>query len=280
MPQDIRDVINVTTAETIDNTPVSTTPVTVAAEGEKVEGLALESKALENDVKDETKTTNVEDSDKQEANKGFLKKIDKMTAKMSQKDKELQELRQTIERMQQPKQREVDLDNLTVDERIRHLAHEEAKNLMRQQVEQQVYESEVAKENQVWNDKVNEAITRYPDFDEVLNDARIPMHPVVLDAIRNSDYGADIAYKLASEPELAHKLGKVDPITQSKMLLKMELEFEKILPQAGQTKVEKVSKAPATTPTPGKTGLATTNKPLEMSMDDFIKYRKQRGTLK
>jgi len=269
MPEDIRNAI-VVTSQAQESTPVvdiSTVPVT-DADPVVQKGQAEEPKALNEEVGE---------VEQHEEFKGFRKKIDKMTAKMSQKEHENALLKQRIEALEKP-QVPIDLDDLTVDERITHLANKEARRLMAEQMERQEQRSVQTKAEKEWETKIERVVQSHPDFHEVIEDANIPMSSMVLDAIRNSDFGGEIAYKLATNPEMAYKLASVDPITQSKMLLKLEMEFER----ANDVAVvpPKVSKAPSATPAPGKPNNGASVNVKDMTMADYINYRKQRGTLK
>lgn len=55
-----------------------------------------------------------------------------------------------------------------------------------------------------------EARTRYKDFDEVLNNTSAPLTSDMIDAIQDSELGADIAYFLAKNPTKAREIATVN----------------------------------------------------------------------
>jgi hypothetical protein len=247
--------------------PVSTEPVvesptnvTVAEVENNDEGQAN----ISNDVTNDTE---------HDPYKGVKKKIDKMTARLSQRDAEIERLSAELSALKQP-QKPIDLDELTVDERISHLARQEAMKILEAQRNEHIQAEIANKGISEWEEKVAKVTEKYPDYSDVLADARIPLPNMVLSAIENSDHGPELAYKLATQPELATRLGKVDPITAAKMLMKLETEIEN---SNLQTKTQ-APKTVKSTPAPGKPGVPTSNKRTEMTMDQIMALKiKQRA---
>lgn len=211
--------------------------------------------------------------DQKPEHKGFLRKIDKMTAKLSQRDEELMQLRREVEALRTPK-KEIDLDELSVDDRIAYLAEKKIQDYIQQQRVQSHAHAQAQSAQQAWDSRVDAILDKHPDYNEVLESADFPMPPQVLDAIQNSDHGPELAYELASNPELATKIARLDPISQAKMLFKLEAKFE-----AAPASVTPKVVVPVTT-TPGRPAAPNVNKkPVDMSMAELIAHRKQNGTL-
>jgi len=71
-----------------------------------------------------------------------------------------------------------------------------------------------------------EGLEKYDDFSEVVFDDNIHVSPLLVDLIFDSDYGADIAYELASDPKEAKKVSAMSPSRQAAWFGKREAEWE------------------------------------------------------
>lgn len=71
-----------------------------------------------------------------------------------------------------------------------------------------------------WTKNLAGAVTRYPDFNEVVvkgaEEKKWPCTPVVSVAIKNSEFGPDIAYELASNPAEAERISKLSWLEQAR----------------------------------------------------------------
>jgi len=265
MSTDIRDLITVTTSETVPVVEVKTeiSPIVETIPTVEVKVESVKSEVPSEEPKDDV----VIEKEKQS---GIEKKFAKMTARQYAKDAEIENLRRELEQLKNPP-KPVDLDSLSVDDRIAHIAKEQAQKMF-QEANRPAPEQSPSDLN--WDASMRRGIEKYPDFLEVIQDSQVPMSNHLLEAIKNSDVGDEIVYKLANDQDLAMKLSKVDPITQAKMLLKMETEFE-----IAKAPIVKVSQAPSTT-APMQSAPAVSKNPNDMSMKEYIEYRKSRGTLK
>jgi hypothetical protein len=75
--------------------------------------------------------------------------------------------------------------------------------------------------------KVDAAIKKNPDWTEVVTKSPLMLQQSVLDYIDLSDYGTDIAYFLAKNPEVAGKIGKLHPIKAVAEVRDLELSLTK-----------------------------------------------------
>lgn len=73
----------------------------------------------------------------------------------------------------------------------------------------------------------NEA--KYPDFQEKVVKGAENWHcpPVIAVGIKDSEFGVDIAYKLASDPPEAERISKLNPLEQAREFGKLEAGFAK-----------------------------------------------------
>lgn len=96
-------------------------------------------------------------------------------------------------------------------------------------------DSKIAEANKViaelWSARVGEARKRYgaDEFDSVALDEKLPIKEgtVVDSFILDSEYGTDVLYYLATNPEELDRINTLTPIAQARELTKIELKFTK-----------------------------------------------------
>lgn len=74
---------------------------------------------------------------------------------------------------------------------------------------------------------IEAAKAKFEDFEEVALSNDIPIADPTVIAIKESDYGADIAYYLGQNPEEAKRIANLSPLGQAKAIGKIEARFEK-----------------------------------------------------
>jgi hypothetical protein len=227
---------------------------------------------------------------------GFQKKIDKLTARQRELEQENEKLRQLAEKPA-AKAEETPADSLVKrDEKTGEPVfpllgefstfeeHEKALKVYHKQLADWTYEqrrkAETAQEKQsqaekVWSDR--EASTRktHPDYDEKLQELKIPNTPAVAamrSAIGESDAGPELLYHLACNPEEAKRIVNLSPLRAVAELGKLEAKLT-ASKEAPKQKT-KVSSAPdPITPVGGRA--RATAKPL-VEVDDFSEYERRR----
>ena len=87
--------------------------------------------------------------------------------------------------------------------------------------------------------KVDAAVKKNSDWQEIVTKSPLMLQQSVLDYIDLSDYGTDIAYFLAKNPEVAGKIGKLHPIKAVAEVRDLELSLtkqpEKATPPVAET---------------------------------------------
>lgn len=112
---------------------------------------------------------------------------------------------------------------------------ERAEKLIAQREEQRQQEEIFER----FSEKEEEARDKYPDFDQVVRNPRIPISDAMAATIYRSDIGPEIAYFLGSNPEEARRIAKIgDPFIQAKEIGKIEAKLVDNPP------AKKVSSAP------------------------------------
>ena len=76
---------------------------------------------------------------------------------------------------------------------------------------------------QIWQERVTEAKASHADFDQVMQKAAtLPVTPLMHAYIEGSEVGPKMAYKLATDPELAAKIFQMQPVAQARALVALE----------------------------------------------------------
>lgn len=117
--------------------------------------------------------------------------------------------------------------------------------------------------------RVNDFIATHSDYNDLMRAADdVPTTPEIMEVIQTSDVGPAIAYHLAKNHDLVHKLNSMSPLKRMLELGKLE---DKLSVKSAAPKKE-VSKAPV--PNKPVTGKVQSNKKLEdMSPAEFIAFR-------
>lgn len=139
-----------------------------------------------------------------------------------------------IKALEQPRQAEVSTgepipeDYQDAFDYARDLAKFEARRII--QAEKQAEANVKAQEAQqkvlsTWTERINEAKTELPDYDEMVASSDVVVHDVIRDAILESDVGPRILYHLAENEDFAKKFSEM-PLPQAlKELGKLEAKY-------------------------------------------------------
>lgn len=130
--------------------------------------------------------------------------------------------------------------------------------------------------------RILEASSRIADYEDVVNKSDIELRMPMIQYIRESDMGPDLAYHLAKHPDVAERLNRLSPIKQLAEMGKLEMTLTKPAkadePKSG--KAPEVSKAPAPiTPIDGKKEPVSKD-PSEMSFAELRQHNEQQRRLK
>lgn len=123
--------------------------------------------------------------------------------------------------------------------------------------------------------------TAAPDYDEVVGGADIEFHPAGLQYLVESDFGPQIAYHLAKNPEEVTRLNRLSPSKVLAELGKMETRFEsKAAPVVAAAKAPEVSKAPAPISVLEAKSATVAKKPEEMTFQELREFRRNQEIAK
>ena len=139
-----------------------------------------------------------------------------------------------------------------------------------------------------WNERVIEARKTIPDYDAVMAASSVPVSDAVMDELRDSELGPQLAYHLDRNPDVAEKLNAMSPRQAAREIGRLEA---KLLSTASASPEPQVD-APQT-PEPPAPKVKTTNAPppvkpvgqgrstavdlAKASMDDYVKTRTAQG---
>ena len=142
------------------------------------------------------------------------------------------------------------------------------------QAEQQRVVQEV--ENK-WQERLRETREKIPDFQEVLRTTTAPVSDAMIVVMKDSEYGPQIAYHLAKNPQEAHRISQLSPVSMAREMGKLEV---KLTAQTDAPKPNKITQAPEPI-TPGGNRIVNVTTELDKtSIDDFMKRRNEETFVK
>jgi hypothetical protein len=145
-----------------------------------------------------------------------------------------------------------------------------------------VRKSEQIQLEQAHQKRILEASSRIADYESVVNKSEIELRMPLIQYIRESDMGPDLAYHLAKNPDVAERLNRLSPIKQLAEMGKLEMTIQKPAKadEPKSSKTPEQSKAPAPiTPIDGKKEPVTKD-PSEMSFAELRQHNEQQRRLK
>ena len=270
---------------------MSDTPVVETAETEveqKVETPEApkeeEPKATEEEVEKDPKAEEPKEEEEEKPKKhstirweNHLKRTYKAEAKAEYLEKQLRELQQH----QQPKQPAgaPDRKSFASDEeyvqKLNAWTVDQRMATVKQELAQQQQDIRIQTE---WAQKITQARADYSDYDSALSDAAdIPVSEALENAIQSSEFGGDIVYFLAKNPDEALRLNSLNQLAAAREIGRIEsyIEYEK-----SQIKKPVVaSKAPAPIK-PVKTSGAAQKSLEDMTPAEYIAFRNKQDANK
>lgn len=117
-----------------------------------------------------------------------------------------------------------------------------------QEVKQKEAEAQQQKVIQTWQQKLEATISELPDYEDMVASSTLKVNDTVRDAIIESDVGPRILYELASNDDLAEKLGTMSTAGALKLIGKLEAQFEKTSEPAKAEKKTVAAKSNAPEP--------------------------------
>lgn len=119
--------------------------------------------------------------------------------------------------------------------------------------------------------QVEDAKTRYADYDAVARAPDVPVSDVMADLIITSDVGPDVLYHLGQNRALAAQIAKLPLAEAARAIGRIEASLQAPKPRTETQAPDPIS------PVKGK--VSATRDPNKMSYRDFVKFRESGGTL-
>lgn len=268
--QEVQDNVQVETNEVIEAQGQEQEQVKEDSEvTEEVEQKEDKSAASEDDDAEtlETKDEDSDDSEDDQEQKpkrrsGFKKRIDKLTSKITEKEKELEYWRSVALQKEEHAKKETksepeavaqdakpDLDNFdTYEDYLEALTDYKAKQIVKEHLSKQAEESKKSKEQQEYEktisahqNRINEFKAKVEDYDDVIEEvADVPVSLAFQNLIIESDNGPELIYELAKDRETLERLNSLPAMQLARELGRIEAKLSK-----PQKEEKKVTSAPA-----------------------------------
>jgi hypothetical protein len=298
---DIKDLITVSGSnEVAPEAPVAEikteTPLTAEEVG-NTEGLAVgapdpdetsEAKSTDEEVAPENPEEKSKEERKEEGSKVERKigKLNKEKAKEARRadkaEAELNELRKRYAEFDKERS-EQDLDSMNFDDRVAKVAEDRYTEKAMQREAEKLQTEITEGSNQSWYDKVNAFKQVAPDYEQVV--ANLAVSQDIANSIKgmNAD-GPKVAYAIAKDPELTRRISKASPIDVAMILFELKQQGSPVVQPSVNTQLEAskplVKATPSTSLTPQQQTKPKVNHPTQMSMEDYIKHRREISTLR
>lgn len=180
------------------------------------------------------------------------KRIDRLTAKSSAAEQQLQEVMERLKQFDQPKTNDApkEEDFETVEDYLKAVGKWEAKQEFARaeqdkaaQTQKQAFEARMTEKRASFEAKEAELRKATPDYDDavqVLNeyietvDQKSPGFQVFRDVMMESEDMAAMSYHLGKNPEIVEKLSKSNPIEVARILFNLERDLKETPKKAAQ----------------------------------------------
>lgn len=261
-------------APVVQNTeaPVATEQVTEKKTEEKVgEPIPKETKDVKPDL---TKEERQALGKKVEKKIGGLKKEKAIANEKA--DNALKRLQEANEMIAQLKSQKVDTESMSFEERIKHSVDTQlAESRANDAIATATDDLNTSGEG-VWQTKLDAAQSTHSDYAQVVGESKIPMKTDIVTAIKESDFGAEMVYQIAKNPELGQELYRASPIRAAMILQTLEQSIGNSVPTIATPQT--APEAPVVSPTPtlntAPVPKAATNI-ASMGMEDFMAMKQK-----
>jgi len=75
-------------------------------------------------------------------------------------------------------------------------------------------------------ERINQGFEKYPDFEEVALDQTVPITPVIMEVLAETESPADIAYYLGKNRAEAIKIARMTPLAAARAIAQIEIEIK------------------------------------------------------
>jgi hypothetical protein len=267
--------------ETSTTTPSVTEPVASATPAPQPGDSTSTTPAPETSAtpeQQEAKPDTQEEADKHTLPRGVQKRIDRLTRDKYRLQAELEVVRKQApqpEPQQKPETGEPKADQFKsyeeyLDARAEWKAErrvEKRLGELRETAQRQAGQAEQEKLQSQWEKRVSEALTTYDDFEEVALSPEVPISEPMMAAILRSPKGADVAYHLGKNHDLAAQIAALDPIGAAIRIGELAATLTRPTPK------KTTGAPPPINPVGGRA--STSTDPAQMTDAEFAKWRRE-----
>jgi len=133
-----------------------------------------------------------------------------------------------------------------------------------------------------WNGKVAQFKETHTDYEDVVKSLEVPLE--IANSIKEMDNGAEIAYKLAQDPALSQRISRATPMNAAMLLFGLQQQGSPVVQPSAVIPQEPpkapVLATPSTSLTPQQQTKPRVKYPSQMSMSDYMKHKREQGTLR
>lgn len=120
-----------------------------------------------------------------------------------------------------PKRETFGSDEEFTQAEIDHRAEVKARELVQQRERQ----TQAEKQREAFDERTEKVLDRYPDFDTVVKNPRLPINEAMADFIEDSEHGPDVAYFLGKNLGKAAEIFQMPPMRAARELVRIEAEI-------------------------------------------------------
>lgn len=264
--------------------PAKEPALKASGEPEKEEE-AKESEESADEPEEENEEEVLEEKPKKKG--GFQKRIDKLSKKVADTERDLEYWRQEALRGKSQPQPEVtkpqvDLskrpkadDFKTADEYTEALIDWKADQKLaakEQSDRQKAAQTEVQSKIQKHQERVKEFAKQTDDWEEMIESVKVPLSLTVQEAIIDSEHGPEIMYELAKDTEELKRISSLSPIAAAKAIGRLEAQF---LKKTSTKETKTTSSVPAPVKTVRSKGVTTSGYREDMSQSEYNAWRNE-----
>ena len=148
-------------------------------------------------------------------------------------------------------------------------AEQKVAEVLRKQQEstqQQSAQAEHAKLQRTWEKRVQDAMSVYDDFEEVALSPDVPVTQSMMQSIIRAEKGADVAYFLGKNPEVAQQIAQLDPVS-------VAIRIGEIAATVARPAPKKTTSAPPPISPVGSRSGAPQKDPDKMTVEEWTRWR-------
>lgn len=248
------------TVQTMDPVPTNTPAVTQAEQQPPASTEQSAQTTEQEQQQGQTEGEKPEGAEQQQADKseqpkkgGVQKRIDELTRKAHEAEREAAFWREQAAKSQapstdaaKPARDSFDSDADYFEALADWKAEQKVGEFRKQQQTEALNKAEqnqTATRFELYQERVSTALEAMPDYHEVVGGSDVPAAAHVLESILDSDSGPQLAYHLAKHPDVAQRLNELTPVQAAREIGRLEAQLAQ--PKAETTPPKRTTNAPA-----------------------------------